>query len=107
MVWGNQIFITSAISSKPGATFKPGLYGDGDASDDSSPHKFMLYAVDKRTGKQVGAVVIPSKTSAPPMTFLHKGKQYIVFATGGGANTSLVALTLPSGPGSSAAGGGR
>ena len=51
VVWGNQIFVTSAISSKPGATFKPGLYGDGDASDDSSPHKFMLYAIDKRTGK--------------------------------------------------------
>jgi quinoprotein glucose dehydrogenase len=51
--------------------------------------------VDKTTGKQVGAVEIPSKTSAVPMTFLHKGKQYIVFATGGGSNTSLVALALP------------
>jgi hypothetical protein len=29
------------------------------------------------------------------MTFMHKGKQYIVFGTGAGANTSLVALTLP------------
>ena len=29
---------TSAISSEPNATFKPGLYGDGDASDDRSPH---------------------------------------------------------------------
>jgi hypothetical protein len=26
---------------------------------------------------------------------MHDGKQYIVFATGQGANTSLVALTLP------------
>ena len=51
IVWGDRIFVTSAISSKPGATFKPGLYGDGDASDDTSSHKFMLYAVDKRTGK--------------------------------------------------------
>jgi glucose dehydrogenase len=54
----------------------------------------QLYAVDKATGKQVGAIEIPSKTSAVPMTFMHKGKQYIVFATGGGANTSLVAMTL-------------
>ncbi|HEY3933245.1 MAG TPA: PQQ-binding-like beta-propeller repeat protein [Gemmatimonadales bacterium] len=53
-----------------------------------------LYAVDKATGKQVGAVQIPSKTSAVPMTFMHQGKQYIVFATGVGSNTSLVALTL-------------
>lgn len=51
VVWGDRLFLTSAISSRPGATFKPGLYGDGDASDDSSSHKFMLYAVDKHTGK--------------------------------------------------------
>ncbi|MEX2152934.1 MAG: PQQ-binding-like beta-propeller repeat protein [Gemmatimonadaceae bacterium] len=54
-----------------------------------------LYAVDKATGKQVGAVKLPSNTTAVPMTFLHDGKQYIVFATGQGRNTSLVALTLP------------
>ncbi|MEO8680259.1 MAG: PQQ-binding-like beta-propeller repeat protein [Vicinamibacterales bacterium] len=51
IVWGDLIFVTSAISSKPNATFKPGLYGDGDASDDRSVHRWMLYAVDKRTGK--------------------------------------------------------
>lgn len=55
----------------------------------------QLYAVDKATGKQIAGVKIPSKTSAVPMTFMHQGKQYIVFATGSGANTSLVALTLP------------
>jgi outer membrane protein assembly factor BamB len=51
IVWGDLLFVTSAISSKPGATFKPGLYGDGDASDDRSRHRWMLYALDKRTGK--------------------------------------------------------
>ncbi|HET9369759.1 MAG TPA: PQQ-binding-like beta-propeller repeat protein [Vicinamibacterales bacterium] len=56
----------------------------------------MLYAVDKTTGKEIATVKIPNRTSAVPMTFMHKGKQYIVFATGNGANTSLVALTLPS-----------
>ncbi|HEX8029143.1 MAG TPA: PQQ-binding-like beta-propeller repeat protein, partial [Vicinamibacterales bacterium] len=50
-VWGDTIFVTSAISGREGATFKPGLYGDGDASEDRSPHKWMLYAIDKRTGK--------------------------------------------------------
>lgn len=54
-----------------------------------------IFAVDKATGKQVGAVTIPSRTTAVPMTFMHLGKQYIVFATGAGANTSLVALRLP------------
>jgi quinoprotein glucose dehydrogenase len=55
----------------------------------------QLYAVDKATGRQVGAVTIPSRTTAVPMTFLHRGRQYIVFATGAGKNTSLVALALP------------
>ena len=51
IVWGDTVFVTSAISSRPDATFKPGLYGDGDASDDRSIHRWMLYAIDKRTGK--------------------------------------------------------
>ena len=50
IVWGQRIFVTSAVSSRPGATFKPGLYGDGDASDDRSRHSWMLYAIDKSTG---------------------------------------------------------
>jgi len=65
-----------------------------------------LYAVDKGTGKQVGAVKIPAKTTAVPMTFLHEGRQYIVFAIGAGANTSLVALTLPK-PGAAGTGAAR
>ncbi len=51
IVWGDVLFVTSAISTRPDATFKPGLYGDGDASDDRSAHRWMLYAIDKRTGK--------------------------------------------------------
>ena len=51
VVWGNQVFVTSAISGRPDATFKPGLYGDGDSSEDLSPHRWVLYAIDKRTGK--------------------------------------------------------
>ena len=53
VVWGDRVFVTSAVSSKPAATFKPGLYGDGDASDDRTPQKWMLYAIDKRSGKVV------------------------------------------------------
>lgn len=51
IVWGNTVFVTSSISTDPKATFKPGLYGDGDASKDRSVHRWMLYAIDKRTGK--------------------------------------------------------
>ncbi|MEK6322345.1 MAG: PQQ-binding-like beta-propeller repeat protein [Acidobacteriota bacterium] len=51
VVWGHRIFLTSASSSDPNATFRPGLYGDGDASKDRSQHRWMIYALDKRTGK--------------------------------------------------------
>ena len=50
-VWGDRIFVTSAISSRANATFKPGLYGDGDASDDRSRHQWVIYALDKKSGK--------------------------------------------------------
>ena len=51
IVWGDVIFVTSAISGRKDATFKPGLYGDGDASEDRSEHRWMLYAIDRTTGK--------------------------------------------------------
>jgi hypothetical protein len=51
IIWGQKVFVTSAVSGDPKANFKPGLYGDGDASQDRSKQKWMLYALDKRTGK--------------------------------------------------------
>jgi outer membrane protein assembly factor BamB len=51
VVWGSRIFVTSAVSSDPKAGFKPGLYGDGDASQDRSTQRWMIYALDKHTGK--------------------------------------------------------
>jgi len=51
VVFGKTIFVTSAISSDPKATFRPGLYGDGDASKDHTVHRWVIYAIDKTTGK--------------------------------------------------------
>jgi outer membrane protein assembly factor BamB len=51
VVWGDRLFVTTAISSNPNATFKPGLYGDGDASEDRSRHRWVVYALDKRSGR--------------------------------------------------------
>src|SRR5581483_326979 len=51
IVWGQHIFVTSAVSSDPNATFKPGQYGDGDASEDRSTQKWTLFALDKKSGK--------------------------------------------------------
>jgi len=71
------------------------IYGTG-RSGGAPGAEPRLFAVDKATGRQVGAVAIgETRTSAVPMTFMHQGRQYIVFATAGGANPQLVALTLP------------
>ena len=53
IVWGDRVFVTTAVSTDPKASFRPGLYGDGDASKDRSAHKWMLYAIDKHSGKVV------------------------------------------------------
>jgi quinoprotein glucose dehydrogenase len=70
------------------------IYGTG-RSGGAPGEAPKLYALDKVTGKQVGAVEIASKTTAVPMTFLHKGRQYIVFASGAENETQLTALALP------------
>jgi quinoprotein glucose dehydrogenase len=75
------------------------------APADSMPFPPALYAVDKATGREVAKIRIPQVNTAVPMTFMHKGKQYIVFAYGQGANTGLTALTLPTPPTGSRTGG--
>ncbi len=50
------------------------IYGTGRSGGPPNAEP-RLYAVDKASGKQVGAVAIPSRTSAVPMTFMHKGRQ--------------------------------
>ncbi len=53
IVWGDHIIVASAISSKGKASFKHGLYGSGEASDDRSSHQFSLFCLDKKTGKLI------------------------------------------------------
>lgn len=53
IVSGDRVYLTSAISSRPDATFKPGLYGEGTASEDRTPHKWVVIALDRRTGKTI------------------------------------------------------
>ena len=53
IVWGDRLFVTSAISSRAGATFKTGPYNGADASDDTSSHQWVLYALDIASGRIV------------------------------------------------------
>ena len=51
VVWVDRVFVTSAVSSRDDATFKPGLYGEGTASEDRSIHKWIVMALDAKTGR--------------------------------------------------------
>lgn len=53
VIWGNKIFITSAISQADKDGFKPGIYGDITPVRDSSVHEWKVYCYDKNTGKMV------------------------------------------------------
>jgi len=51
VVWGDRVFVATAISSDPKQTLRTGLFGDTDSVNDSSPHQWKLLALDKKTGK--------------------------------------------------------
>jgi outer membrane protein assembly factor BamB len=51
IIWGDRIFVTSAVSGSGDKTFRTGLYGDPTSVDDGSEHSFRIYALDAITGK--------------------------------------------------------
>ena len=64
------------------------------------PRGAMLRAYDKKTGKEVGTVLMAAPQSGSPMTYSVDGKQYIVVAISqivgnGGYSGEYLALTLP------------
>jgi len=50
-IWGDKLFITTAISAEDKAGFKPGLYGDVTPVKDESVHSWKVYCIDKNSGK--------------------------------------------------------
>lgn len=51
VVWGDRVYLTTAISSDPKAEFRPGLFGDVEPSKDLSRHSWRVYCLDMNTGK--------------------------------------------------------
>lgn len=51
VVWGDTIFVATAVSSRGNASFRPGLYGDGDASDDRTSQQWKVIAIDRLRGQ--------------------------------------------------------
>ncbi len=51
VVWGDRIFITTAISSDPNPLFGPGNLGEYVPALDRAEYVWKIYSVDKRTGE--------------------------------------------------------
>ena len=51
IVWGDKVFVVTAISSAGDKTFRTGLYGDVKPVEDLSEHTWKMYALDKASGK--------------------------------------------------------
>jgi outer membrane protein assembly factor BamB len=51
VVWDDSIFLTTAVSSEGGSYLKVGLYGSIDPVPDEPVHRFVVYRIDKQTGK--------------------------------------------------------
>lgn len=51
VVWGDRVFVTTAVSGDPKQTFRTGLYGDTDPVKDSTAHLWKVLALDRKTGK--------------------------------------------------------
>src|SRR2546422_5049376 len=82
---GSLITKTLVISGEPGVFTTP-----------NGQRGAMLRAYDKATGKEVGAVYMPTGQTGTPMTYMLNGKQYIVVAIGGsGYSAELRAFRLP------------
>ncbi len=62
--------------------------------NDPGFQKKLVYAFDKKTGAIVHVIEGNSMSTAAPMTYLHKGTQYLVVANGNGEDSELVAYTL-------------
>lgn len=51
VVWGERVFVTTAVSANAKEETRFGLYGDVEPVKDDAKHAWKLYAIDKRTGK--------------------------------------------------------
>ena len=53
VIWGNRVYIATAVSSAGDNTFRTGLYGDTAPVNDASEHSWKLYALDTQDGRIV------------------------------------------------------
>jgi outer membrane protein assembly factor BamB len=50
VIWGDRVFVTTAVSGDPKAGVKPGLYGDVTSVNDSTVHNWRIFCLDRHNG---------------------------------------------------------
>ena len=59
-------------------------------------YRNFLFALDKASGRTVWETELPAGATGTPMTYMHAGKQYIVFAIGSQRYPAeFIAFALP------------
>lgn len=53
VIWGNRLFITTAVSQSDKKGFKTGIFGDVTSVDDSSVHEWKILCINKNNGKLI------------------------------------------------------
>jgi quinoprotein glucose dehydrogenase len=91
LVTKTLLFVSVQLLDSTGRYTPPAWaeWGDPDMT------KKLVYVFDKQSGTLLRTIDLEGLSAAPPMTYLYRGKQYIVMATGGGEDSALVALSLP------------
>ena len=51
ILWGDRLYIATAVRAKGEAPLKIGLYGAGDSADDNSEQSWKLYCLHRKTGR--------------------------------------------------------
>lgn len=90
MLTKSLLFVSAQRLESAGQLIPPPWvkYGDADMM------RQLLYVYDKANGTLLRTVLLDGASAAPPMTYLHQGRQYIVTAIGAGETTEVVALAL-------------
>ena len=79
IIWGDRIYVGTAIRLSGKASLRIGYYGDVKAAQDNDEQKWMVLCLDKKTGKRIWEKVI---RTSKPLTERHEKSSH--------ANTTLI-----------------
>jgi len=51
IIWGDRLFVTTAVNQTKSAPLKVGLYGEPESAEDDDPQQWQVLCLDKKNGK--------------------------------------------------------